>query len=55
MANSLERELAGPPTCPSCKNVRMDVERIERNELTAGGTVHWLCRRCGLRFVRVFA
>jgi hypothetical protein len=54
MENALERALAEPPKCPSCKDVQMEAKLVERNELTAGGTIHWVCNRCGLRLVRAF-
>lgn len=54
MPNSLERELANPPKCPSCKDVAMERKEIERNEFTEGGTIHWVCNRCGLHLVRTF-
>jgi hypothetical protein len=54
MPTSLERALADPPKCPSCQDVPMERKEIERNELTEGGTVHWVCNRCGLRIIRAF-
>ena len=54
MPDSLERALADPPKCPSCKDVRMERKKVERNELTDGGTIQWVCNRCGLHLVRAF-
>lgn len=54
MPNSLERALADPPKCPSCKDVTMERKEVVRNELIEGGMIHWVCPRCGLRLVRAF-
>ena len=54
MANTLEQARADPPKCPSCKDVQMDEKDVELHELTEGGTIHWVCKRCGLHLVRVF-
>ena len=54
MEDALKRMLAGPPKCPSCRDVRLDVKDIEQNQLTEGGTIHWVCHRCGLNLVRAF-
>ena len=54
MMDSLQRALADPPKCPSCRDVTMEQKEVERNVLTDGGTIHWVCNRCGLHLARAY-